>query len=75
MGCCKGIGGGVVGGLMGTQFGIPLCEIYIWCPLDFSVAHLGPYSFLCVITYHKVHSVYGVLHRAVDKRRTSLTAC
>lgn len=64
MGCC---GGG--GWLMGNQLGIPVWEIYIWCPVDSRVLQLIlARAASCVLLPIKRFIVfYEVLYRASDK--------
>ena len=60
-------GGG--GWLMGTQLGIPVCEIYICCPVHSGVLQLIPaHAASCMLlSMERYLLFYEVLYRALDK--------
>lgn len=54
---------------MGTQLGIPVCEIYIWCPVDSTVLQLilAHAASRVLLPIKRFIVFYEVLYRALDK--------
>ena len=54
---------------MGTQLGIPVCEIYICCPVHSGVLQLIPaHAASCMLLPMERYLLfYEVLYRALDK--------